>query len=778
MPSNIAGGSSSGVGKAPGYSNRDTTGSRVPQGTRIRKRFASSRQYLAAINTGKKKASAHTYAQLKQAQQSTQRKQHYNGGTKKRTSTAFISPESRNRTNQHTSFTNVAGDHHFDEDTTAPYFHNSSSLNTPSKSILKSKSSYAKARPSTSTSCSSSGADGKKSKLDVKGVTAFKLGDQAGVLGSKTVHNNKPRLRWWDGVPSGNGKSTNNSTKTYDRFALGANEPNISDTTGACDPEESKVTKILCDSDYQPAENTTPSTAAKQIVSVDQRPTSIYQPLPGNLVSSPSSFSPNLSAKENSSNEVIRISLFQAIEGNNSAAEQDNCDRHRPTATSVDSSRSESVDEAGKGTDENYNKKVSEKDDSHTPSSRAIVGPQEKAQPLKKRSRQVETFRRYRRRPVRQSRSINPNDKWKHLGLHPRETMNILTNGMSIKNIKKRERNAKRRKQKAHVDQEPCKLSKRRKRKRETAVQAKSSCMPRKRRVTKAAQRTESRNRVTRRQESSRPRKSKNNNLEESKTTKQASEREKRAQRRNRLLEEHTQNTSKTIQEGEKTAQGNQCPSVSIKEHKNKQVPASVVGDYKEDAVIVATATKIMGADAERRLMSLEDKYRNVEVTNIGELSHAKPSLQKSAIEEDEQKRDAACGSGQCNRDEAFSVSTEEHKDNVVNGVGEQVAQTSSSRISNLYDDQFGSTFAIVVPIGVTSLGILVGDINLSGSKYVAVDSVVMGGYAMRTGLCQKGDVLLSVEDESGKTVDLRGMQVLQSFPYITSKHRPLRLTL
>ena len=72
-------------------------------------------------------------------------------------------------------------------------------------------------------------------------------------------------------MPSGNGKSTNNSTKTYDRFALGANEPNISDTTGACDPEESKVTKILCDSDYQPAENTTPSTAAKQIVSVDQK---------------------------------------------------------------------------------------------------------------------------------------------------------------------------------------------------------------------------------------------------------------------------------------------------------------------------------------------------------------------------------------------------------------------------------------------------------------------------------------------------------------------------
>ena len=164
------------------------------------------------------------------------------------------------------------------------------------------------------------------------------------------------------------------------------------------------------------------------------------------------------------------------------------------------------------------NKKVSEKDDSHTPSSRAVVGPQEKAQPSKKRSRQVETFRRYRRRPVRQSRSINPNDKWKHLGLHPRETMNILTNGMSIKNIKKRERNAKRRKQKAYADQESCKLSKRRKRKRETAVQAKSSCMPRKRRVPKAAQMTESRNRVTRRQESSRPRKSKNNNLEESKT--------------------------------------------------------------------------------------------------------------------------------------------------------------------------------------------------------------------------------------------------------------------
>ena len=167
MSSNIAGGSSSGVGNAPGYINRDTTGSRAPQGTRIRKRFASSRQYLAAINTGKKKGSAHTYAQLKQAQQSTQRKQHYNGGIKKRTSTAFISPESRNRTNnkkQHTTFAKVVGDHYFDEDTTVPYFHNSSSLNTPSKSILKSQSSYAKTRPSTSTSCSSSGADGKKSK--------------------------------------------------------------------------------------------------------------------------------------------------------------------------------------------------------------------------------------------------------------------------------------------------------------------------------------------------------------------------------------------------------------------------------------------------------------------------------------------------------------------------------------------------------------------------------------------------------------------------------------
>ena len=308
---------------------------------------------------------------------------------------------------------------------------------------------------------------------------------------------------------------------------------------------------------------------------------------------------------------------------------------------------------------------------------------------FKKRSRQVETFRRYRRRPVRQSRSINPNDKWKHLGSHPRETMNILTNGMSIKNIKKRERNAKRRKQKAYADQESCKLSKRRKRKRETAVQAKGSCMPRKSRVPKAAQMTESGNRVTRRQESSRPRNSKNNNLNESKTKKQASEREKRAQRRNRLLEEHMQNTNEEIQKEEKTAQGNQCPLISVKEYKSKQMPAPVVEDYKEDAVVVATAHKILGADAERRLMSLEDKSRNIEITNIGELSHAKPSLQKSAIEEDEQKRDAASGSGQCNRDEAFSVSTEEHKDNVVNGVGEQVAQTSSSRISNLYDDQF-----------------------------------------------------------------------------------------
>ena len=81
-----------------------------------------------------------------------------------------------------------------------------------------------------------------------------------------------------------------------------------------------------------------------------------------------------------------------------------------------------------------------------------------------------------------------------------------------------------------------------------------------------------------------------------------------------------------------------------------------------------------------------------------------------------------------------------------------------------MHDDRFGYIYNIVVPIGVQSLGILVGDLKLFGSTYVEVDSVVLDGYAMSTGL--QGDVLLSVEDYSGKMIDLRGMQVVQSSLY------------
>ena len=76
-------------------------------------------------------------------------------------------------------------------------------------------------------------------------MAAFKLGDRAGLLGPKTVHKDKPRLRWWDGVPSGNGKSASKSKKTYGRFVPGANEPNISDTTGACDTQKAKKNSAI-----------------------------------------------------------------------------------------------------------------------------------------------------------------------------------------------------------------------------------------------------------------------------------------------------------------------------------------------------------------------------------------------------------------------------------------------------------------------------------------------------------------------------------------------------
>ena len=56
--------------------------------------------------------------------------------------------------------------------------------------------------------------------------------------------------------------------------------------------------------------------------------------------------------------------------------------------------------------------------------------------------------------------------------------MNILTNGMSIKNIKKRERKAKLRKQKVQADQEPCTLTRKSKRKRETAIQVEGTPRP------------------------------------------------------------------------------------------------------------------------------------------------------------------------------------------------------------------------------------------------------------------------------------------------------------
>ena len=790
MPSNTAGGSSSGVSKTPGYVNRDTAASRVPQGNRIRKRFASSRQYLAAINTGKKKGSSYTYAQLKQAQQSTQRKQHYNGGIKKRTSTTFISPDSRNggyTKKQHTTFTSTAGEYQFDEDASVPYFHNSSSLNTPSKSILKSKSSYAKPRPSTSVPCSSV-YDSKKSKPDAKVVTTCKPGDQAGPSVPKTLQKNKPRLRWWDGVPSRNGKPTDISKNTHNTAVLQENEPNISDTTGACKSLKSQATYSLSHGVNKAAESTTPSTAAKHIVGVDERPPPLYQPLPGNLVSSPSSFSPHLCAKENSSNEPIRMSLFQSIESSNSAAEQNDDGGHRPSATSVHSVRNEGVGEIEKGTNDDSKqlpkeeskksrKKVTKKEDSGTPSSRAAISSNEKAQSLKKRTQQLEICRRYRRRPVRQSRSINPNDKWKHLGLHPRETMNILTNGMSIKNIKKRERKAKRRKQKVQADQEPCKLTRRSKRKRETAMQVEGTPMPRKRQVTKAAQRSETRNRTTRRKIPPTNGNSKSSNVSETKTKNQTSERAKRVQRRNRLLEEHMQKTKETVEEIEETAQDNQCHLVSIKEDTSEQMEASTVGNVKENTIIAAAACKTPGADTERRLMGLEDKCRIIGKTDTGEESNENPSFEKSAMAEVEKEIDAVSVSGQYNCDEAYSPAKEDDDDDI-GGVGEQLVQTSETRTSKLHDDRFGYTYNIIVPIGVQSLGILVGDLKLFGSAYVEVDSVVLDGYAMRTGLCQKGDVLLSVEDHSGNMIDLRGMQVVQSFPYITSKHRPLRLKL
>ena len=61
------------------YGMQDNNFNRNANSKRIRKRFASSRQYLAAIKTGNKKAHSYTQSHLKQTQQqSTQRKTTYN----------------------------------------------------------------------------------------------------------------------------------------------------------------------------------------------------------------------------------------------------------------------------------------------------------------------------------------------------------------------------------------------------------------------------------------------------------------------------------------------------------------------------------------------------------------------------------------------------------------------------------------------------------------------------------------------------------------------------
>ena len=69
-----------------------------------------------------------------------------------------------------------------------------------------------------------------------------------------------------DGVPSRNGKHTDISKNTHNTAVLQENEPNMSDTTGACKSLKSQATHSLSHGINKAVESTTPSTAAKQIV--------------------------------------------------------------------------------------------------------------------------------------------------------------------------------------------------------------------------------------------------------------------------------------------------------------------------------------------------------------------------------------------------------------------------------------------------------------------------------------------------------------------------------
>ena len=90
------------------------------------------------------------------------------------------------------------------------------------------------------------------------------------------------------------------------------------------------------------------------------------------------------------------------------------------------------------------------------------------------------------------------------------------------------------------------------------------------------------------------------------------------------------------------------------------------------------------------------------------------------------------------------------------------------------------SNYTIEVPAGCTSFGLKVVDGHIDETKtpYTMIDRATDGGFAASLNRIEPRDVLVSISTEKLGTIALTGMNLVESYMFVTCQERPLKLTL
>ena len=90
------------------------------------------------------------------------------------------------------------------------------------------------------------------------------------------------------------------------------------------------------------------------------------------------------------------------------------------------------------------------------------------------------------------------------------------------------------------------------------------------------------------------------------------------------------------------------------------------------------------------------------------------------------------------------------------------------------------SNYTIEVPAGCTSFGLKVVDGHIDETKtpYTMIDRATDGGFAASLNRIEPRDVLVSINTEKLGTIALTGMNLVESYMFVTCQERPLKLTL